>query len=375
MGVEESRPPGRAGRAWWPVAILLVAGAVFIGISRREELGRAFDVLSRVSLVKLPVALVCQAGALLCLAAVQRWLLYAGGIRLGMGSMLGLTLAANAVAGALPGGAAFSAAWIYRQLRRRGVGQALAAAVLVVAGALSALGLLVMIVLGLLTTGARGPGAVIGRGLAVLALLALLILVLLRFARVRAACWRWWGRIRERHARARRGEEAVRELVAQAQSVQPGIRPWLRPFTLALLNWVLDAACLVTSLWALDIGVPWHGLLIAYALAQIPGSLRLTPGGIGVVEASLAALLSVYGLTAGEALAGTLLYRFWSYWLLQPIGWVCWTVITLRGRRSADEDRAEDAEDDADDADDGSDGGGGDGGGEGPGRGSAGGRE
>ncbi|TDC79850.1 UPF0104 family protein [Streptomyces hainanensis] len=356
---------------------MLVAGAVFIAISRRDELGRAFDVLSRVSLVKLPVALVCEAGALLCLAAVQRWLLFAGGIRLGMGSMLGLTLAANAVAGALPGGAAFSAAWIYRQLRRRGVGQALAAAVLVVAGALSALGLLVMIVLGLLTTGARGPGALIGRGLAVLALLALLILVLLRFARVRAACRRWWERVRERHARARRGEEAVRELVAQAQSVQPGIRPWLHPFALAQLNWVLDAACLVACLWALDIGVPWHGLLIAYALAQIPGSLRLTPGGIGVVEASLAALLSVYGLTAGQALAGTLLYRFWSYWLLQPIGWVCWTVFTLQGRRSADEEHAED-DTGADDTGADDRGGGGAGGGDdadGPPRGSAGGRE
>ncbi|TDC11203.1 flippase-like domain-containing protein [Streptomyces sp. 8K308] len=337
MGVEGSRTPGRAGRAWWPIAVLLVGGAVFVAISRREELGKAFELLARVSLVKLPVALVCETGALLCLSAVQRWLLLAGGFRTRLTSMFGLVLAANAVAGALPGGAAFSTAWLYRQLRRRGVGQALAAASLVVSGALSALGLLVIIVIGLLTTGARGPGAVIGRVLAVLALLTIVLLAIFRSARVRAACGRGWQRLKARYDRVRRGEEAVRGLVEQARSVQPGLRPWLRPYALAQFNWVLDAACLAASLWALDIGVPWHGVLIAYALAQIPGSLRLTPGGVGIVEASLTALLVVYGLSPQQALAGTLLYRFWSYWLLQPVGWGCWVAFTLHGRRSDDD--------------------------------------
>ncbi|MDT0322954.1 lysylphosphatidylglycerol synthase transmembrane domain-containing protein [Streptomyces millisiae] len=343
MGVEESRTPGRAGRAWWPIAVLLVGGAVFVAISRRDELGKAFDLLSRVSLVKLPLALVCEAGALLCLTGVQRWLLLAGGLRVRLTSMFALTLASNAVAGALPGGAAFSTAWLYRQLRRRGAGQALAAASLVVAGALSALGLLVIIVVGLLTTGARGPGAVIGRVLVVLGLVAVAVLAVFRSARVRAACGRGWRRVKARYDRMRRAEEAVRGLVEQARSVQPGLRPWLRPYALAQFNWVLDAACLAASLWALDIGVPWHGVLIAYALAQIPGSLRLTPGGVGIVEASLTALLVVYGLSPQQALAGTLLYRFWSYWLLQPVGWGFWIALTLHGRRSGDDDAGSDA--------------------------------
>jgi putative heme transporter len=62
----------------------------------------------------------------------------------------------NSVAGALPGGAAFATAWAYRQLSRRGVDPDLAAAVLVVAGALSVLGLAILTVLGMLTVGAAG---------------------------------------------------------------------------------------------------------------------------------------------------------------------------------------------------------------------------
>ncbi|MGW2182293.1 lysylphosphatidylglycerol synthase domain-containing protein [Streptomyces sp. NPDC001732] len=86
-------------------------------------------------------------------------------------------------------------------------------------------------------------------------------------------------------------------------------------------------------LWALDIGVPWRGILVAYALTQIPSSLRLAPGSIGVVEASLSALPVLYGLLPGPAIAGALLYRAISYWALQPVGWANWIGVTFRTDR------------------------------------------
>ncbi|MEU0684030.1 MULTISPECIES: lysylphosphatidylglycerol synthase transmembrane domain-containing protein [Streptomyces] len=165
----------------------------------------------------------------------------------------------------------------------------------------------------------------------------LLVLSLSRFVGFRTAVRRAWTRAGERFRRIGQAEEALARLVGQAGSVQPGIRPWLRPFGLALLNWVFDAACLAASLWALGIGIPWRGLLLAYVLTQISSSLRLTPGSIGVVEASLATLLTVYGLRPEQAIAATLLYRITSHWVLQPIGWTAWIILTLRGgRRPAD---------------------------------------
>lgn len=334
-GIDDSRPPPRAGWLVWLLAAAVIIAALVLAASRRDELGQAFEQLSHVNPAKAAVALICQAGALWCLAAVQRWLLLTGGLRMGMRPLLSMILASNAVAGALPGGAAFSAAWLYQQLHRRGASKALAAASLVIAGALSALGLIVVLAAGLLTAGARGPAGVLGRIGIVLVVLALLVLVLARSAAVRAWARRWWRRVQARHRRAREGTEAVNRLLVQARAIQPGFRPWLRPYAYAQFNWLLDAACLVASLWALGIPVPWHGVLIAYGLTQIPGSLRLTPGGVGVVEASMAALLVVYGLNAADALAATLLYRIWSYWLLQPIGWGCWLALSVQGRREA----------------------------------------
>lgn len=76
--------------------------------------------------------------------------------------------------------------------------------------------------------------------------------------------------------------------------------------------------------------MPWHSLILAYVLTQIPGSLRLTPGSHGIVETSLSALLVLYGLQPGPAIAATLLYRAISYWALQPIGRMCWLAVTLQ---------------------------------------------
>ncbi|WP_127358491.1 lysylphosphatidylglycerol synthase transmembrane domain-containing protein [Actinacidiphila soli] len=323
----------RPGPVWWLGAGLLVAAAVLVAVFRRHELAQAYHLISRVRPGQLVVAVMCEALSIVCFAAVPHWLLQAGGVQWSLRRMTAITVAANAVAGALPGGAAFSSAWVFRQLRRRGVEQVLAVAVLVVAGALSALGLFVLIVAGMFTAGSAGAAAVLRpvAGVLVLALvIGLVILSLSRFAGFRGAVRRAWTGAGLRSRRVQQFQQALARLVDQARSLQPGFRPWLRPAALALMNWSLDAACLAACVWALGIGLPWHGLLLAYALTQIPGSLRLTPGSLGIVEASLSALLVLYGLRPGPAIAATLLYRAISYWALQPIGWASWVGVTTQ---------------------------------------------
>ena len=46
------------------------------------------------------------------------------------------------------------------------------------------------------------------------------------------------------------------------------------------------------------------------------GSIGLTPGGLGVIEAALAAGLVAIGVTGHHALAAVLLYRLISFWLV-----------------------------------------------------------
>ncbi|MFW6720472.1 lysylphosphatidylglycerol synthase transmembrane domain-containing protein [Streptomyces sp. MAR4 CNY-716] len=323
----------RVRRLWWVPAALLVTAGLLVAVSRRGELRRALELLTHVSPAKALVALVCQAASLACLAGLQQWLLAAGGVRVAPVAMNRLVLAANAMAGALPGGTAFAAAWLFREFRRRGADRALTAGVLAASGVLSGLGLAVVMLLGVLLAGTRGPGTALLWLFALLGLLAVAGLAALRSPAVRNAIGRRWRRTAARHERLDAAGRATRQLAAQARSVRPGVRPWLLPAALALLNWLLDAACLLASLWALGVPVPWSGLLLAFALVQIPVSARITPGGLGIAEAGLTGLLVAYGLEPGQAFAATLLYRIFSYWLPLPVGGVCWVATALERRR------------------------------------------
>lgn len=328
---------------WWAVSALLVAAAVVVALTRRHELVNAVDLIDDVRLPRLLVAAGFEAASLACLAAVQHWLLSAGGARIRLRVVGAVVLAANAIAGALPGGAAFAAAWVFRQFRRRGAGQVLAGTVLVVAGLLSGLSLFVLLMAGVLAAGSSGPVA--GVRPVVIGLAAVAVLVvgvaagLFRFPRVRRRARRVWRRIGLRSRRLWDIEQALSHLARQVRTTRPGIRPWLWPSSLAVLNWGFDLACLVACVWSLGLAVPWHGVLAAYALTQFAGSLRLTPGGLGVVETSLTALLVLYGLRAEQAIAVTLLYRVLSYWVLQPVGWASGLGLTLsRGHAGPDAD-------------------------------------
>jgi uncharacterized protein (TIRG00374 family) len=56
-------------------------------------------------------------------------------------------------------------------------------------------------------------------------------------------------------------------------------------------------------------------VLLAYVTAVVLGSIPITPGGLGFVEAGLAGTLVLAGVPAAEATLATLAYRLVSYWL------------------------------------------------------------
>ncbi|MFJ4989489.1 YbhN family protein [Streptomyces sp. NPDC088732] len=328
------RRPGRQpGRARWLGAAAVVAAVVFAGFLHRSELAEAYALIGKVRGSGLAVAVACEALSLVCFAAVPRRLLAVAGRRWSLRTMTAVVLAGNAVAGVLPGGAAFASAWVYGQFRRRGVEPTLAIATLAAAGALSALGLTAVVVAGIFSVGATGTSAFVRpvAGVLLLGCAAVLTVVALsRSPHMRDAAHSAWVSAGRRSARVRRGQQALDRVAVQARALHPGVRTWLRPACWALLNWLFDAACLVACTWALGIGVPWHGLLLAYGLTQLSGSLRLTPGSLGVVEAGLSALLVACGLAPGSAIAVTLLYRAVSFWAVQPVGWAAWCAVTAR---------------------------------------------
>lgn len=97
-----------------------------------------------------------------------------------------------------------------------------------------------------------------------------------------------------------------------------GRRRVLAAVALTAGSQLCDAGCLVAALHAAGVRVPWTVLLLAYGGAQLLGLLPVTPGGAGVLESGLGALLVVPSAAGGSVALAVLIYRSvsWGAWVL-----------------------------------------------------------
>jgi glycosyltransferase 2 family protein len=109
--------------------------------------------------------------------------------------------------------------------------------------------------------------------------------------------------------------------------------PW-RLAASAGANLLLTAAYLVAFIASLHAVGAHPALLpaaVVYLAGNTVGSAAPTPGGIGGVEAVLAAGLTAMGVPAAEAIPGVLVFRFATFWLPIPAGWVSYVLLQRRG--------------------------------------------
>lgn len=85
-------------------------------------------------------------------------------------------------------------------------------------------------------------------------------------------------------------------------------------------NWLFDAASLWVFVGAFGHFVNPDGLLVAYGLANVLAAIPLTPGGLGVIEATLTTILVGFGTPRGAATLGVVAYRLINFWLPIPLG-------------------------------------------------------
>jgi len=101
----------------------------------------------------------------------------------------------------------------------------------------------------------------------------------------------------------------------------------------ATANWLLDAAALWAFVAAFGHRTNVIGLFVSYGLAQVLAAIPLTPGGLGVVEATLSATLVGFAVPKGIAILGVIGWRLVQFWLPIPIGGLAY--LSLRTDRPA----------------------------------------
>jgi uncharacterized membrane protein YbhN (UPF0104 family) len=98
----------------------------------------------------------------------------------------------------------------------------------------------------------------------------------------------------------------------------------------ALLVTAAYICCLDVSVRAFGGSLSLVAVAVVYLTGSAIGSAVPTPGGIGAVEAALAAGLTAAGMHGAAAFSAVLLFRAVTFWLPVPVGWAALGVLQRR---------------------------------------------
>jgi len=318
------------------VAAVVVAGvAIYLVLPKITAVLGAWPRLSTLEPVWFAVAIAAESAHFLCTFALQRLALQTTD----WFDVITSDLTGNAITNVMPGGDATGAAVQYRMLAAAGIDTDTAVSGLLAFSLLQVGGLLA---LPIFTLPVVLGGSHVSRGLVNTALVGVVGFVLftacglgflhtdrpLAFAGRRV---QWlWNRIRRHHRpvtglddRLLRDRNAVRSALGAS---------WQKAVLLCAGRLAFDFACVLAVLRATGSHPRPSLVLLAYTVSGVIGLLPVTPGGLGVVEASMSGMLVLAGVSAGRAFLATLAYRVASYWLPLLAGPVAYWMFRRRHR-------------------------------------------
>lgn len=147
------------------------------------------------------------------------------------------------------------------------------------------------------------------------------------------ALWNW-ARLRKKPYDPANTKQNVNTMIQAWKSLRKG--SWLRPLLGAFAYILLDMACLYLVFFAaghkLHLGVLFAGYGIPFLIAKMAFIL---PGGVGVVEATMAALFTSLGVPKEISVVGVIGYRLISFWLTIFVGFALSPFLNPKKANSA----------------------------------------
>ncbi len=327
-------------RTAWPATRIvigfgLVGTALWVLSSRSSELDGFSTIFRTFDWWWVGPAVVAEIGSYLCFAAMQFELLKAGHLRAPWTPLVKLTFASQAITNSLPIGNAVASVYGFRWFRRFGADNTLA--VWALAGTLVA----AVVSLSLIAILGLGVATQLGASLDLVPVLIGTFLVTLGigslfvYERPLHAVVSWALKLSVAVTRRPRGDTValIERITAWMTAVRLTSGQVGRIIAWGALNWLLDCACFAMMFLALDVPIPWKGLLLAYGAGQLAASLPITPGGLGVVEGSITVALVAFGGAEASTAYAVLLYRIISFWMILVIGWLFIGQLALQVRR------------------------------------------
>jgi uncharacterized protein (TIRG00374 family) len=300
------------------LALALTGLVLYVLLPSISHVIGAWPRLANLSPVWFAGAVIAEVASFVCTFALQRIVLRTRD----WFAVVASGLTGNAVTNALPGGSAVGAAVQFRMLATAGIDTDNAVGGLAATSLLSVGGLLALPIFALPailggTQVSRGLDHAALLGLGAFGLFVLFGAVVMVSDRPLAMFGSFVQWILNRIPRRRRKTKDLgARLLRQRDEIRAALgQSWLMAVLLITGRLGFDYLCLLGVLRATGSHPRPSLVLLAYAAAGVIALVPITPGGLGIVEASLSGLLVLAGVRAGSAFVATLAYRLISYWL------------------------------------------------------------
>lgn len=340
--ISPSKRRSLVGRALF---LAITGGCLYLFAPKIREVFTAWSRLGEVHPLWMLPAIVCAFSSFACMWIVQS-------IALGSKdwfSIVNTQLAGNAFNRITPGGGATGTALQANMLTSAGIEGTCAATAIAVQSVLSSAALvaLPLFTLPFIIAGTAIPDGLLSTlwiGIAAFAVMGLIGLSVFIFDA--PLCWlakaiatvRGWSR----HS-TKLDDGLDTRLLASRDAILHEIGPrWELAVGLSILRWFFEFGVIISTLYGLGEHPDPALTLLAFTTASMLGLLPFTPGGLGFVEAGLTATLALAGVSAGNALVTTLVYRLLTFWLPLPVGAVAAFVFRRRYPRRKDNAGARD---------------------------------
>jgi uncharacterized protein (TIRG00374 family) len=320
---------GHGSRRWLLLGCVLAAAAIamiIVAIDARALMRVTASV--RPAMLLLPV--LCTAGSYAAMAASYRRIAAAAGLPLPFGEMLKVTLASTAANYVLStGGLSGLALRSYFFAQKHGMSSGNAVSISLAQTFLTNFVLLAFLFWGLLNllfdNQLRGASEFIVGFLFLLSLLlcsGAIAIVTSRTARLKV--FALLLRIPDLLSRAlhQRGDAIRARLTLFEAELHEGVdfliargTRMIAPLAYIGIDWFLMLATLYSAFYCVERPVPMHLVVIGFSTGVFLSIINLVPGGLGIMEGSMAAVFAAFGVPLETAVVATVIFRA-SYYVL-----------------------------------------------------------
>lgn len=309
-GMGERRGARRVIR-WvsWLLALAMIAAVIIVSLHFSEE-RELVRIAERAEPWWLGIAVILQAGTYLAQGETWRAVTRAAGVTLPLSVAFKLSLAKLFIDQALPSGGISGTVVVAAALEQHGVPRAVVMASMVVATVAyyAAYVLALAVALLIMVGGGHANPVILATALFFVVFSTLLTAIALALSGRRSPGPGWFRRIPMLRNALALLEEAAPAL---ARSVPLLLKGGLLQLAIVLL----DTATIWILIRSLGVVAAPTGVFASFMVSTLLRTISIVPGGLGVFEAASVVTLSLTGVSVPVALAATLLFRGFSFWL------------------------------------------------------------